>query len=223
VYNYLKHISLKLKNIKLANNMKTIKYADDTETKEEKKDSEEEEEEKKEAQDLSNPEEKRYDDEMKKSRKAEDKEDKEAQDKDDDDDDNVDIKVSDEDINKLDLTDKQEEYLKDKKDSALAQQVKILKAQVRTLQSSIRKARLEPIIESIIEAKGKLGKVDAEVEYRSLSKLDLATLHSLKADYDRIADANSQPRFTASYSNASVDGGNRKYGDQVLRTLGGDF
>ena len=215
MYNYLKHISLKLKNIKLANNMKTIKYADETETKEEKKDSEDKEE--KEAQDLSNPEEKRYDDEMKKSRKAEDKEDK------DDDDDNVDIKVSDEDINKLDLTDKQEEYLKDKKDSALAQQVKVLKAQIRSLQSSIRKARLEPIIESIIEAKGKLGKVDAEVEYRSLSKLDLATLHSLKADYDRIADANSQPRFTARYSNASVDGGNRKYGDQVLRTLGGDF
>lgn len=215
MYNYLKHISLKLKNIKLANNMKTIKYADETETKEEKKDSEDKEE--KEAQDLSNPEEKRYDDEMKKSRKAEDKEDK------DDDDDNVDIKVSDEDINKLDLTDKQEEYLKDKKDSALAQQVKVLKAQIRSLQSSIRKARLEPIIESIIEAKGKLGKVDAEVEYRSLSKLDLATLHSLKADYDRIADANSQPRFTARYSNASVDSGNRKYGDQVLRTLGGDF
>ena len=195
--------------------MKTIKYADETETKEEKKDSEDKEE-KEEAQDLSNPEEKRYDDEMKKSRKAEDKEK-------DDDDDNVDIKVSDEDINKLDLTDKQEEYLKDKKDSALAQQVKVLKAQIRSLQSSIRKARLEPIIESIIEAKGKLGKVDAEVEYRSLSKLDLATLHSLKADYDRIADANSQPRFTARYSNASVDGGNRKYGDQVLRTLGGDF
>ena len=215
MYNYLKHISLKLKNIKLANNMKTIKYADETETKEEKKDSEDKEE--KEAQDLSNPEEKRYDDEMKKSRKAEDKEEK------DDDDDNVDIKVSEEDINKLDLTDKQEEYLKDKKDSALAQQVKVLKAQIRSLQSSIRKARLEPIIESIIEAKGKLGKVDAEVEYRSLSKLDLATLHSLKADYDRIADANSQPRFTARYSNASVDGGNRKYGDQVLRTLGGDF
>jgi len=214
MYNNLKHISLKLKNIKLANNMKTIKYADETETKEEKKDSENED--KEEAQDLSNPEEKRYDDEMKKSRKAEDKEK-------DDDDDNVDIKVSDEDINKLDLTDKQEEYLKDKKDSALAQQVKVLKAQIRSLQSSIRKARLEPIIESIIEAKGKLGKVDAEVEYRSLSKLDLATLHSLKADYDRIADANSQPRFTARYSNASVDGGNRKYGDQVLRTLGGDF
>jgi len=98
-----------------------------------------------------------------------------------------------------------------------------LKAEIRSLQSSIKKARLEPIIESIIEAKGKLGKVDAEVEYRSLSKLDVATLHSLKADYDRIADANSQPRFTARYSNASVDSGNRKYGDQVLRTLGGDF
>ena len=194
--------------------MKTIKYAD--EDKEEKlKDSEDKEE--KEAQDLSNPEEKRYDDEMKKSRKAEDKDEK------DDDDDNVDIKVSEEDVNKLDLTDKQEEYLKDKRDSALAQQVKILKAEIRSLQSSIKKARLEPIIESIIEAKGKLGKVDAEVEYRSLSKLDVATLHSLKADYDRIADANSQPRFTARYSNASVDSGNKAYGDQVLRTLGGDF
>lgn len=125
-------------------------------------------------------------------------------------------------MNKLDLTDKQEEYLEKKKDSALAKQVASLKAEIRSLKTEARQARLEPIIDSILEAKAKLGHVDAEAEYRSLSKLDVATLQSLKADYDKIADANNAPRFTAKYSNASL-GADRKYGDKVLATLAGDF
>ena len=182
--------------------------------KEEKKDE-------KEAENLSNPNEKQYKDQV--GRKAnDDDEKKDAEEKKDDDDDNVDIKVSEEDVNKLDLTDKQEEYLKEKRDSALAKQVANLKAEIRSLKSEARQARLEPIIDSILEAKAKLGHVDAEAEYRSLSKLDVATLQSLKADYDKIADANNSPRFTAKYSNASL-GADKKYGDQVLSLLAGEF
>ena len=182
--------------------------------KEEKKDE-------KEAENLSNPNEKQYKDQV--GRKAnDDDEKKDAEEKKDDDDDNVDIKVSEEDVNKLDLTDKQEEYLKEKRDSALAKQVASLKAEIRSLKSEARQARLEPIIDSILEAKAKLGHVDAEAEYRSLSKLDVATLQSLKADYDKIADANNSPRFTAKYSNASL-GADKKYGDQVLSLLAGEF
>ena len=183
-------------------------------------DKEEKKVEEKEAENLSNPNEKQYKDQV--GRKAnDDDEKKEAQEKDDDDD-NVDIKVSEEDVNKLDLTDKQEEYLKEKRDSALAKQVANLKAEIRSLKSEARQARLEPIIDSILEAKAKLGHVDAEAEYRSLSKLDVATLQSLKADYDKIADANNSPRFTAKYSNASL-GADKKYGDQVLSLLTGEF
>ena len=170
---------------------------------------------------LSNPNEKQYKDQV--GRKAnDDDEKKDAEEKKDDDDDNVDIKVSEEDVNKLDLTDKQEEYLKEKRDSALAKQVANLKAEIRSLKSEARQARLEPIIDSILEAKAKLGHVNAEAEYRSLSKLDVATLQSLKADYDKIADANNSPRFTAKYSNASL-GADKKYGDQVLSLLAGEF
>ena len=191
--------------------MKSYNIAEDD--KEEKKDD-------KEAENLSNPNEKQYKDQV--GRKAnDDDEKKEAQEKDDDDD-NVDIKVSEEDVNKLDLTDKQEEYLKEKRDSALAKQVANLKAEIRSLKSEARQARLEPIIDSILEAKAKLGHVNAEAEYRSLSKLDVATLQSLKADYDKIADANNSPRFTAKYSNASL-GADKKYGDQVLSLLAGEF
>ena len=192
--------------------MKSYNIAEDD--KEEKKDD-------KEAENLSNPNEKQYKDQV--GRKAnDDDEKKDAEEKKDDDDDNVDIKVSEEDVNKLYLTDKQEEYLKEKRDSALAKQVANLKAEIRSLKSEARQARLEPIIDSILEAKAKLGHVNAEAEYRSLSKLDVATLQSLKADYDKIADANNSPRFTAKYSNASL-GADKKYGDQVLSLLAGEF
>ena len=191
--------------------MKGYNIAEDD--KEEKKDD-------KEAENLSNPNEKQYKDQV--GRKANDDDEKKEAEEKDDDDDNVDIKVSEEDVNKLDLTDKQEEYLKEKRDSALAKQVANLKAEIRSLKSEARQARLEPIIDSILEAKAKLGHVNAEAEYRSLSKLDVATLQSLKADYDKIADANNSPRFTAKYSNASL-GADKKYGDQVLSLLTGEL
>jgi len=194
--------------------MKSYRYAE-----EEKKKEDSEETEKEEAENLSNENEKQYKEQI--GRKAQEEDDKKEA-SDDDDDDNVDVKISEKDVNKLDLTDKQEEYLEKKKDSALAKQVASLKAEIRSLKTEARQARLEPIIDSILEAKAKLGHVDAEAEYRSLSKLDVATLQSLKADYDKIADANNAPRFTAKYSNASL-GADRKYGDKVLATLAGDF
>jgi len=194
--------------------MKSYRYAE-----EEKKKEDSEETEKEEAENLSNENEKQYKEQI--GRKAQEEDDKKEA-SDDDDEDNVDVKISEKDVNKLDLTDKQEEYLEKKKDSALAKQVASLKAEIRSLKTEARQARLEPIIDSILEAKAKLGHVDAEAECRSLSKLDVATLQSLKADYDKIADANNAPRFTAKYSNASL-GADRKYGDKVLATLAGDF
>ena len=90
-----------------------------------------------------------------------------------------------EDDNKLDLTDKQEKYLKDK-DSRLAREVKVLRAELKAMKSKIRKADIDPIIQGILDAKKLVGKVDARAEYRKLSKLDISTLRELQAHYDTI-------------------------------------
>ena len=194
----VKHISLKLKNIKLANNMKS-KYGQDTEEKKKEEDLE--------AQDLTNDNEKRHDEEMKKA--EDDKKDEEAQEDED--------KEDAEDTDKLDLTDKQKEFLRDSK---LAKQVAILKAEVKTLKAHIQKAKVEPIIDSILEAKSKLGKVNAEAEYAKLIKLDSSTLQSLKADYEQVVDTNNQPRYQVKYASVS---NSDKTGDDVLRSIRGDL
>jgi len=194
----VKHISLKLKNIKLANNMKS-KYGQDTEEKKKEEDLE--------AQDLTNDNEKRHDEEMKKA--EDDKKDEEAQEDED--------KEEAEDTDKLDLTDKQKEFLRDSK---LAKQVAILKAEVKTLKAHIQKAKVEPIIDSILEAKSKLGKVNAEAEYAKLIKLDSSTLQSLKADYEQVVDTNNQPRYQVKYASVS---NSDKTGDDVLRSIRGDL
>ena len=146
-----------------------------------------EENEDKEAQNLSNEEEKRHDEQMKKSKKRGRK----AEDDDDKDEINIDTGSEDEDkedaeddSDKLDLTDKQKEFLRD---SRLAKQVAILKAEVKSLKAHIRTAKLEPIINSILEAKSKLGKINADAEYAKLIRLDSSTLQSLKADYDQVS------------------------------------
>ena len=190
------------KKSKFANNMKN-KYGQETEK----------EEEKEEAQDLTNENEKQHDEEMKKSKKRgaedEEKEDEEAQEDED--------KEDAEDTDKLDLTDKQKEFLRDSK---LAKQVAILKAEVKTLKSHIQKAKVEPIIDSILEAKSKLGKVNAEAEYAKLIKLDSSTLKSLKADYDQLSDSQNQPRYQVKYASVSSSD---KTGDDVLRSIRGDL
>ena len=190
--------------------MKT-KFGQETETK--KEDTYEEDEDKKQAQDLTNENEKQHDEEMKKSKKrgAEDEEKKDEEATEDED------KEDAEDEDKLDLTDKQKEFLRD---SRLAKQVAILKAEVKTLKAHIRQAKVEPIIDSILEAKSKLGKVNAEAEYAKLIKLDSSTLQSLKADYDQLSDSQNQPRYQVKY--ASV-GSSDKTGDDVLRSIRGDL
>ena len=193
------------------------KFGQETETK--KEDTYEEDEDKKQAQDLTNEEEKRHDEEMKKSKKRGRK----AEDDDDKDEINIDTGSEDEDKedaedeDKLDLTDKQKEFLRD---SRLAKQVAILKAEVKTLKAHIRQAKVEPIIDSILEAKSKLGKVNAEAEYAKLIKLDSSTLQSLKADYDQLSDSQNQPRYQVKYASVSSSD---KTGDDVLRSIRGDL
>jgi hypothetical protein len=189
--------SHKLKKSKNANNMKS-KYAEEKD-----KDEAENEEEHVKAEDMSNPEEKRFDEEMKKGRKAEDedKDDEEAEDE-----------------NKLDLTDRQEEFLKDKKESSLRAEIKVLKSELRAMKANFRKAQIEPVIDSILEAKSKLGKINAEAEYNKLIRLDNETLASLKADYEKLSENISTPRFEVKY--ASVDS---KAGDEILKRIRGGF
>ena len=178
-----------------------------------------EENEDKEAQDLSNKEEKRQDEEMKKSKKRgranDDDDDKDEINIDTGEDDDKDKKEDAEDEDKLDLTDKQKEFLRD---SRLAKQVAILKAEVKSLKAHIRTAKLEPIINSILEAKSKLGKINADAEYAKLMRLDSETLRNLKADYDQVVDSQNQPRYQVKY--ASV---NNTSGDSILTGMRGDF
>ena len=198
-----------------ANNMKT-RYGVEEENKTKEQDDYEENEDK-EAQNLSNEEEKRHDEQMKKSKKRGRK----AEDDDDKDEINIDTGSEDEDkedaedSDKLDLTDKQKEFLRD---SRLAKQVAILKAEVKSLKAHIRTAKLEPIINSILEAKSKLGKINADAEYAKLIRLDSSTLQSLKADYDQLSDSQNQPRYQVKY--ASVENSS---GDDIFTKMRGEF
>jgi hypothetical protein len=71
---------------------------------------------------------------------------------------------------------------------------------------------------SILEAKSKLGKVNADAEYAKLIKLDSATLHDLKANYEQVADSQNQPRYQVKY--ASV---NNSSADELFKTMRGDL
>ena len=136
-----------------------------------------------------------------------------GEEEDDDDDVNVNVEKG-EDPDKLDLTNQQKDWLRDTKASKLASQVKSLKAELRSLKSQIRRAKVEPIIDAILDAKSKLGKVDAQAEYNRLIKLDSDMLESLKADYDKLAEGQTSPRFVAKY--ASVEKGT---GDAILKRI----
>jgi len=172
-----------------------------------------EENEDKKAQDLSNENEKKHDEEMKKAQDNDD--DKDVINIDTGEDEDKDKKEDAEDEDKLDLTDKQKEFLRD---SRLAKQVATLKAELKAMKAQIRTARLDPIINSILEAKSKLGKINADAEYAKLIRLDSATLHDLKANYDQLADSQNQPRYQVKY--ASV---NSTSGDELLKTMRGDL
>ena len=187
------------------------RYAVEEENKTKEEDDYEENEDKK-AQDLSNENEKKHDEEMK---KAQDNDDDKNIDTGEDEDEDKDKKEDAEDEDKLDLTDKQKEFLRD---SRLAKQVATLKAELKAMKAQIRTARLDPIINSILEAKSKLGKINADAEYAKLIRLDSATLHDLKANYDQLADSQNQPRYQVKY--ASV---NSTSADELLKTMRGDL
>ena len=148
----------------------------------------------------------------------EDKDEKDATDEKEDEEaeDEKDEKEAD-DSDKLDLTDKQKKFLKESK---LAKEVKVLRAELKALRSKIRKADIDPIIQDILDAKKLVGKVDARAEYRKLSKLDINTLRELQAHYDTIKEAKTQPRYVV--KNASLDSAD-KTGDNLLLSMRGDF
>ena len=143
--------------------------------------------------------------------KGEDEDDDEEKDAQEDED-----KKDADDPDKLDLTDKQKEFLKDSK---LAKQIRILKSEVKALKAKARKAELEPIIDSIIDSKSKIGNVDARTEYQKLSKLSAETLHDLDASYKQVAEAKAQPRYATKY--ASVD--STLSGDKLFKQIRGEM
>ena len=161
-----------------------------------------------------------------------------------------------EDENKLDLTDKQEEYLKDKeskkskkskraedeedeyeremskaddeekedaeddeeddkKDASLRGQVRLLKSELKALKAKVKSAEIDPLIDQILEAKSRLGKIDERIEYAKLSKLDISTLHDLADNYKGIVEAKVSPRFTV--RQASVD--SSLQGDSIFKKI----
>lgn len=161
-----------------------------------------------------------------------------------------------EDENKLDLTDRQEEYLKDKeskksrakraedeekkhkeemskandedeekedadededdkKEASLRSQVRSLKSELKALKAKVKSAEVDPLIDQILDAKSQLGKIDEQVEYAKLAKLDISTLHDLAENYKGIVSAKSQPRFTV--RQASVDSSVK--GDSIFKKI----
>ena len=89
------------------------------------------------------------------------------------------------------------------------------------MKSQIRRARVGPIIDSILDAKSKLGTLkSAEADYNKLIKLDSDTLESLKADYDKLAEGSTSPRFEVKY--ASVEKGSA---DAIMQRIreGGSY
>ena len=148
----------------------------------------------------------------------EDKDEKDATDEKEDEEaeDEKDEKEAD-DSDKLDLTDKQKKFLKESK---LAKEVKVLRAELKTLKSKIRNAEIDPIIQDILDAKKLVGKGDARAEYRKLSKLDIGTLRELQAHYDTVKEAKTQPRYVV--KNASLNSSD-KSGDDLFLQMRGNF
>ena len=88
-----------------------------------------------------------------------------------------------------------------KKEAKLAKQVRQLKSELSALKSHIKKAEVEPLIDSILEAKQSLGNIDTRTEYAKLSKLDKTTLEELAGSYKEIVSAKTEPRYQVKYAN----------------------
>lgn len=176
---FSKDTSHKAKSAKKNNNMKRTLYADESE-----KDKVEESEDENKL-DLTDQQEKFLKD--KESKKAEDEEEHYERDM---------SKAEDEEKEK-DAEDEED----DKKEAKLARQVKQLKSELSALKNHIKKAEVEPLIDSILEAKQSLGNIDTRTEYAKLSKLDKTTLEELAGSYKEIVSAKTEPRYQVKYAN----------------------
>ena len=181
-----KNSSHKAKKISIDKDMKRKLYAT-----EEKKDSDEKDKEEAENEEKEESKSKRADDEEKEyEREMSKADDEEKEDAEDDDED-------------------------DKKDASLRGQVRSLKSELKALKAKVKSAEIDPLIESILDAKSRLGKIDERVEYAKLSKLDISTLHDLAENYKGIVEAKVSPRFTV--RQASVD--SSLSGDSIFKKI----
>ena len=210
---YKKYTSNKGKKGKKNNNMKK---SQEEEKKKDEADETPEEDEVKRGESLDEQYKDKEETDIMKSEEEKDEEDAEEKDDEKDAEDDKDEKEA-EDTDKLDLTDKQKKFLKESK---LAKEVRVLRAELKAMKSKIRAAEIDPIIQGILDAKKLVGKVDARAEYRKLSKLDINTLRELQAHYDTIKEAKSQPRYVV--RNASLNSSD-KTGDSLLLSMRGDF
>ena len=194
--------SNKPKKSKKTNNMTKKSNEEEKDKKEES-----EEEEKEEGQSLEDQLKDKEETDIMKS--EDEKDDEEAEDEDEEKD------AEDED--KLDLTNKQKEFLKDSK---LAKQVRALRSEVKALKTQARNAEIEPIINSILDARQSVEKIDARLEYTKLSKMSIGTLKELKAHYDTISQVKTHPRYVV--KNASLNSSD-KSGDDLFLQMRGNF
>jgi len=200
---FSKDTSDKHKNIKKSNNMKR-KYANDESEKDKVEESEDENK-----LDLTDKQEEYLKDKesrkSKKSKKAEDEEEKYEREM---------SKAEDEE--KEDAEDEED----DKKDASLRSQVKSLKSELSALKSKIKAAEVEPLIDSILEAKQSFdSNIDARAEYAKLSKLDKSTLEELAGNYKEIVEAKVSPRYQVRY--ASVEDKSASVDSIIKRLRGG--
>ena len=111
--------------------------------------------------------------------------------------------------------DADEDEEKKDKEASLSRQVRSLKSEVKALKAKVKSAEVDPLIDQILEAKSSLGKIDEQVEYAKLAKLDIGTLHELAENYKGIVQARTQPRFTV--RQASVDSSLK--GDSIFKKI----
>ena len=210
---YKKYTSNKGKKGKKVNNM-TKRKAQEEEERKKEEDAEDETPEEDRVKRGESLEEQLKDKEEKDIMKSEEEDEDEKEDAEEED---KDEKEEAEDPDKLDLTDKQKKFLRETK---LANEVKSLKAELKSIKAKFRKAEVEPIIESILDAKQSVGKIDAQAEYKKLSKMSIGTLKELKAEYDTIAGAKNHPRYVV--RQASLNSSD-KTGDNLLLSMRGEL
>ena len=142
------------------------------------------------------------------SKKAEDMKDEKGEDE----------KEEAEEEDKEEAENEDEEAEDDKEEAKLRKVIAKMQAELKSIKAEATLNKKLPLINSIVEAKTKLGKVNASAEMKTLSKYNTKTLESLKADYDKLVEAqtSSAPRYTVvSASRNSSD----KTGDDFIKSI----